>query len=197
MKRLLLVSFTLLFFQSCITDSKNEGTKVKYEEIFPIHSVTNRWHFSDHSGNELTLRVSDSVKDGGDYYYKITIDETLATEQASYWILQGADEFLLGNSLRGAFHALLPKRLKSSGGNFTNAGHDVTYEIYQNYCITHSNMKDVVELNYSGTVLGGFTRIAFANSVGPIRFVDDSGRWPVEYDLDSAYIDGVTLNLTK
>ncbi len=197
MKHLLVCSLALLLFQSCITDSENEGAKVQYEEIFPIQSIENRWYFSDELGNEFAIRVVDTVIDGGDRYYKILIDEALAKQELQYWILRKSDEFLLGTSLRGSFHALLPKRFKRDGGSFSHAGHDVSYGIHNFYSISNGGMEDVVELNFSNTVFNGFSRIVFANTIGPIRFVDDSGRWPVEYDLDSAYVNGNTVHITK
>ncbi len=188
-KQLLAGAALTLTLTACHNDTYGDK-EVTYQDIFPIETIENRWHYSDKNGNKLSIRVIDTITDDGDRLFKTQFYEEVVKSTKSYWFLLNNSEVMYSNSLRDEYTKLLPKSYKDDEGSFWVSGSKVKYELHNSYSTSKSQYSDVVELDYSDVTLDGFSKIVFADDYGPIRLVDNSGRWTITYDLDSAYVEG-------
>jgi hypothetical protein len=49
----------------------------------------------------------------------------------------------------------------------------------------------VLDARYNMPILHGFDEITFADSIGIVRLIDHTGRWPINYLIDSCSVSGV------
>jgi hypothetical protein len=50
----------------------------------------------------------------------------------------------------------------------------------------------VLHLHYSRPIIHGFDDIVLADSIGIVKLVDNGGRWPINYAIDSCSVGGVS-----
>jgi len=93
-------------------------------------------------------------------------------------------------SLQGTYRLFLPSPITSGSGSFTSGSSTVDYEYYSTAVLGGAAYRRVVRCDYSSSLLHGFDTSYFADSTGIVSLIDEGGRFPVEYLLDSCSIDG-------
>lgn len=194
-----LIGWSSLFFLTACHNSYNDGysgnESISYKNLFPVESEFNWWKYSDEDGNQFSIHVVDVVHDDREFYYKATFTETKLQSEESHWFRRDSDHLAYAPALSAPFIKFLPKKFNEDRGKYSSDDNDIHYTLYDSYRINRETFDEIVELHYETPILNGFTTISFANKIGPLRFVDDSGRWIVEYNLDSASINGTVIRL--
>lgn len=195
---LLITAYSSLFFLTACSNSYNDGSEkesVTYSNLFPVVSENNWWEFSDEEGNRFSIHVVDLVDDDREFYYKAAFQETKLKSEESHWFRRDSDHLAYASALSAPFVRFLPGKFREQRGSYTSDGNSIHYTVYDSYRINGQSFNEIVELHYESPILNGFTTISFANNIGPLRLVDDSGRWRVEYNLDSASVNGTIIRL--
>lgn len=188
---LLMSSVFLLLLASCI--DTGFGPTVTYNNLFPIESEGNIWYYSDNDNNQMIISIKDTISDDGDVFVKVAITETKLKITDEHWLLKTYDELQYSSSLSGEFLTLYKKEFHESGGSYYINGEHVDYHVYKGLTIKGKAYGNVVRLTYPEGILDGFSELYFAEGIGPVQLVDDRGRWPVTYALDSAFVNGSTI----
>jgi hypothetical protein len=53
---------------------------------------------------------------------------------------------------------------------------------------------NVLQLHYSNPIIHGFDDVTLVDLIGIVQLVDNTGRWPISYAIDSCRVGG---NLRK
>lgn len=183
-----LLFLLILFVTGCF--DTGFGPKVTYTNLFPIEDESNIWYYSDADSNEMIISIKDTISDDGDVYVKIAITETKLNLTDEHWLLKTYDEMQYSSSLSGDFLTLYKKEFRENGGSYYINGDHVDYTVYNGLNVNGKAYGNVVRLVYPEGILDGFSELYFADGTGPIQLVDDRGRWPVTYMLDSAVVNG-------
>jgi hypothetical protein len=163
-------------------------------QLFPFDDITNWWRYSDGEGNQLSIAVTDTISDDGVMYYRVAFREQ-RVDTTEDWFTKSSQGIKYGLSLAGSYNTFLPARFDSARGSFLSSGQTVTYTFHDTLDIGAVSYVHAYSLQYTVPLLHKFEEIAFADSVGMVRFTDSSGRWPVVYALDSCSVYGKVLRL--
>lgn len=191
-RAILFTSLSLLLLLTSCFDT-GIGPTVTYHNLFPIEREGNIWYFSDTDDNQLIISVKDTISDDGDVFVKVAITEQKLKITDEHWFLKTYDELQYSGSLSGEFLTLYRKEFHKSGGSYYINGEHVDYRINKAMTINGKGYGNVVHLSYPEGILDGFSELYFVDGIGPVQLVDDRGRWPVTYALDSANVNGTPI----
>jgi len=190
MKQTILLSSVVATLIGCNGYSdKYDTNTVQMKEIFPVGAQKEQWHFSDEAGNRFTISTEETIVDDGATYQKMKFHESKLNTIESHWFVSERDSVYYSPKLQGSFTTFLPEKFRETG-SFMAGKNKVTYSLQENYSLNGTSVQSAIVLNYSTAILTGFTQLVFADSIGPIRMIDNRGRWPIQYDLDSAFVYG-------
>jgi hypothetical protein len=159
--------------------------------FFPFEDNSNRWHYTESGGNDVTIRVTDTISDDGIMYYRVLFEEN-RVDTTDDWFKRSASGVLFGESLTGSYSLFLPAKIDSVRGGFICAGLSADYTYYDALSMNGITFRHALTLRYSAPLLHGFDVITFADSVGILQLQDHHGRWPIVYTIDSCTLSGVT-----
>jgi len=168
----------------------NQKTLKKIGEFFPFEDNSNNWHYTEPGGNTVTIVVTDTISDDGVTYFRVSFREN-RVDTTDDWFSRSSAGIYFGQSLTGAYDLFLPTAIDSRSGVFESGDSKVTYTLYDSLEINTSIFHDVVRLHYSQPIIHGFDDIVLADSIGIVSLVDDNGRWPINYVIDSCSVGGV------
>lgn len=191
-RSMLLILLTVTLILTACFDT-GIGPTVTYNNLFPIASEGNIWYYSDADSNQMIIAVKDTISDNGNVFVKVAITETKLQITDEHWLLKTYDEMQYSSSLSGDFLTLYKDEFHERGGSYYINGDHVDYSVYNGYTVNGKAYGNVVRLVYPEGILDGFSELYFADGIGPIQLVDDRGRWPVTYALDSAYVNGLQI----
>jgi hypothetical protein len=181
-------------FVTCIItpgDGKEEeSTPPAAFDPFPFKSIANWWHYTEGNGNRLSITVIDTVRDDQDMYFKVRFEEE-RVDTTDDWFKQTPSAIEFSQTLAGQYYVFLPLDYSSgSSGTFTSSTGNVTYTYNDSVQLSPKTFYRALQLHYTTPVLHGFDEIVFADSIGIAALIDNSGRFPVTYTLDSAFVHG-------
>ena len=175
------------------TDKNDTAGKSTYQyaEIFPFAGSMNRWYYSDADGNTFVIAIVDTISDDRELFYKVSFtEEKLASTQSDWFVFRNG-EIRYSTSLRAAAYPLfVPSRFSGESGTFSSDSQHVSFVNKDSLIIGAHRFGSGVELSYARPLVHGFDIIRFADTVGIVSLTDNTGRWPIEYVLDSARIAG-------
>jgi hypothetical protein len=188
----------LCFFQCAVVFNDDENDfpdvdtdySIKTSLFFPFENNTNWWNFSESTGNQLKINVTDTISDDDIMYYRISFMEN-RVDTTDDWFKQLSNGIMFGTSLSGIFNQFLPSTVYSNGGSFTCGTNQVKYTFKDSLRINGIVYKKVLDLKYTVPIVHGFDEIFVAESIGIIMLKDIDGRWPVDYSLDSCSVNGM------
>jgi hypothetical protein len=154
------------------------------KNYFPFEDNSNWWKFSESSGNNLYILVTDTISDDNVTYYRISFREQ-KVDTTDDWFKRSAGDIMFGLSLTGMYKKFLPAYIDSVNGSFNNGTNIVNYSYYDSLIVDTKMFHKVLVLSYSVPVIHGFDEITIADSFGIIQLRDFNGRWPITYTLDS------------
>ncbi len=173
------------------SSGKRQLVRIAAGDVFPYKNASNWWRYSEAGGNRLAIQVSDAISDDRTEYYKVSFAEERIDTTDDFF--RGSREGIyFSESLTGDYALFLPSYLFGSG-TFACGEQTVWYQCFAKRNIGGISYDSVAVLEYNQPVLHNFDRIAFAAGVGIVALVDDRGRFPITYTLDSAFVDGREL----
>ena len=178
---------------NCNSTSSNDDPTfyLNTATLFPFQGSGNWWKYSDTSGHTLSDSVVLTFTDNATTYFKMVVNEK-GIDTSDNWLRRSSVGTEYSTSIAGPYSILLPPSFDSKQGSFTSSsGNTVTYSYSDSMLVKGKYRNRVMALTFPQRNIHGFDEIDFADSLGIIRFVDNSGRFPVIYSLDSAKINGV------
>ena len=157
--------------------------------FFPFEDNSNRWYYTESGGNTVTILVTDTISDDGITYFRVSFREN-RVDTTDDWFSRSTEGVYFGKSLTGEYDLFLPAVLNSISGVFESAGLTVTYDYYDSLEINGFIFRNVLSLHYNHPIIHGFNEIILVDSIGIVKLVDNSGRWPINYAIDSCSING-------
>jgi hypothetical protein len=157
--------------------------------LFPFASITNKWWYTEGGGNRLFIEVLDTITDNNTMYFKVFFGEQ-HRDTTTDWFRRSAVGTEYSPALTGQFDLFLPASFGQRSGSFSTAmSGTITYTYQDSVLANGKYIKKVMQLQYPKRTLHGFDELDFADSLGIISLIDRSGRFPVVYMLDSAYVN--------
>jgi len=202
LKTLLIPVSTLVLFSLLMTNCYGpiDTTRYYYDDeqgqdgtvgnFFCFENEKNWWEYSDENGNRFSIKVIDTISDNNSLYYKVAFEEHKLKVSQDDWFVREKGQIRFNENLRGTFSLFLPAEFHYQSGEFISSGNTIDYSIYQSITIHDTTVKKVALLEYEQAILHGFDKIYFANNIGIVKMIDDDGRWPIRYSLDSCRIEG-------
>jgi hypothetical protein len=169
---------------------ENQKTSKKIGGFFPFEDNSNKWHYTEPGGNTVTIAVTDTISDDGVTYFRVSFREN-RVDTTDDWFSRSSAGIYFGQSLTGAYDLFLPTAIDTRSGVFESGDSKVTYTLYDSLEVNKSMFHDVVRLHYSQPIIHGFDDIVLADLIGIVSLVDDNGRWPINYAIDSCSVGGV------
>ena len=158
--------------------------------LFPLQNSNNWWWYSS-NGHPLSIHVLDTTSDNHTTYFKVSFAEA-AKDTTINWIRRTSLGTEYSTSLPGPYFVFLPPTFNYKQGSFSLSSSElVSYSYLDSLLVNGKYRKQVMELTFPNRNIHGFDEIDFAVGLGIIRMIDNSGRFPVVYALDSARINGV------
>jgi hypothetical protein len=158
--------------------------------VFPYENTGNWWWYTAGNGNRLFISVQATITDGPDTYYKVVFAEQ-NIDTTEDWFRNTSAGIEFNSSLQGEYSVFLPSSFGTTSGTFSCGGSTVSYSYQSSMNIGNKSVNDVIECRYSWSVLHGFDKIAFADSLGIVSLIDEGGRFDVQYLIDSCSVNGV------
>jgi hypothetical protein len=157
--------------------------------FFPFEDNSNRWNYTESGGNTVVILVTDTISDDGITYFRVSFREN-RVDTTDDWFMRSVTGVYFGQSLTGKYGLFLPARLDSVSGTFESSGSTVVFDYYDSLSVNGVRYKNVVHLKYNNPIIHGFDEITLADSIGIVELVDHTGRWPINYAIDSCRVGG-------
>lgn len=156
---------------------------------FPFQDNSNWWHYTEAGGNTTTIHVTDTISDNNILYHKVSFREN-RVDTTDDWFKKTTGGIYFSRSLISGYTLFIPAKIDSMHGTFESGSSTVTYSYYDSLSIDGVLFYGVLHAEYSFPLLHGFDEITFADSIGIIRLIDHTGRWPISYTIDSCSVSG-------
>jgi hypothetical protein len=124
-------------------------------------------------------------------YFKVDFTEVKLNRSQNDWFMREGNAVYFNESLRGEYMNFLPSSFVRSRGTFYCDSAEISYTLLDTVTLHGKVFRDIVALDYTREILHGFDRVYFADGIGIVGMIDEDGRWPIEYVLDSASVNGV------
>jgi hypothetical protein len=157
--------------------------------FFPFENNSNIWNYTESGGNRVKIMVTDTISDDGVTYFRVSFREN-RVDTTDDWFMRSAKGIYFGQSLTGNYDLFLPHKVDSISGTFISAKLTVSYHCYDSLTVNGSMFYNVLALHYNYPIIHGFDSITLADSIGIVQLVDDNGRWPISYGIDSCVVGG-------
>jgi hypothetical protein len=204
-KKLLLIPGICLLFVSCavlvddmedddqggggiVNPPVHQKVRIPTRNYFPFENNRNWWNYTESSGNNLEIKVTDTISDDNTLYYRVAFQEH-RVDTTDDWFKSSSGNIMFGQSLTGMYDQFLPRELDSINGSFTCGSNTVRYTYYDSLVTGGIMYHKVLSLKYAYPVIHGFEELLLAQHIGIIKMVDYNGRWPVNYLLDSCLVN--------
>jgi hypothetical protein len=161
----------------------------KTSGCFPFEDNTNRWYYTESGGNRVNILVTDTISDDGITYFRVSFREE-RVDTTDDWFKRSASGIYFAQALIGNYDLFLPAKIDSARGGFISGASRVAYTFSDSLNIGGTPFRSVITLDYSAPILHGFTTIVFADSIGIVQLIDETGRWPITYRIDSCSVSG-------
>jgi hypothetical protein len=187
---ILVLSTTALFLNCDVSDtSGGGGLNLNTADLFPFQNNANWWKYSEPGGHTISISVLDTITDNQTTYFKVSFAEK-GRDTTDNWFRRSSSGTEYSPYLVGPYFVFLPPTFSSRQGSYALAANDnVSYAYVDSLLVNGKYRKEVMEVHFSAAKIHGFDEIDFANNLGIIRMVDNSGRFPVVYTLDSAQVN--------
>ncbi len=162
--------------------------RIQTKGYFPFENNTNWWNYTEASGNELEIKVTDTISDDNVLYYRVAFQEH-RVDTTDDWFKTSYGNIMFGQSLTGMYEQFLPKEIDSINGTFPSGANLVRYSYYDSLVTGGVMYHGVLSLKYDSPVVHGFEELLLAKGIGIVKLVDHDGRWPVTYLLDSCSVN--------
>jgi hypothetical protein len=172
-------------------DRKDPFTR-KTAGCFPFEDNTNRWYYTESGGNHVNILVTDTISDDGITYFRVSFREE-QVDTTDDWFKRSSNSIYFSSALIGKYDLFLPAKIDSARGSFASGYSRVSYTYNDSLTIGGTLFHGVITLDYATPFLHGFTTIVFAESIGIVQLVDETGRWPITYRIDSCNVSGEEL----
>jgi len=183
----------ICFLMNCFSPIEDKGPTFNALSYFPYQQIGNWWKYSEKGGNSLSITVEDTISDNGTLYYKIAFIEKGKGNYNDWFKYAASKGVVYSSSLSGSYIQFVPPTLYIDGGSFETDSGTITYSKETSVVLNSKTFSNSLLLSYSRAYWHGFSEIYVCDSVGMVGLIDGSGRFPVEYILDSAQIDGSLL----
>jgi hypothetical protein len=179
------------FFGCNLVTNSNEEPPFSLSgySLFPFQNINNWWKYTESGGNTLTISVLDTISDNKILYFKVSFAEK-NKDTTDDWFKKTSSGILYSPALTGQFELFLPSQFTEKTGTFKSSNSSIQFTYEDSMLVKGNYIKRVMKFHYPNRTLHGFDDLYFAESMGVISLVDLSGRFPVRYMLDSAFIDG-------
>lgn len=164
---------------------------LKTTAYFPFENNTNWWHYTETSGNQLEIKVIDTISDDNVCYYRVAFCEQ-KVDTTDDWFRRSSGSVMFGSSLTGNYNMLIPYIIDSADGSYLCGGGYIRYSLRDSIIINSKVFRNILILNFDVPMIHGFEQIILAESAGIVYMKDSDGRWPVSYIVDSCKINGLT-----
>ncbi|HEX2960115.1 MAG TPA: hypothetical protein VHO70_24995 [Chitinispirillaceae bacterium] len=162
--------------------------RIQTRNYFPFENNLNWWNYTESSGNELEIKVIDTISDDNILYYRVAFQEH-RVDTTDDWFKSSYGSIMFGQSLTGMYEQFLPKEIDSINGTFSCGANLVRYSYYDSLVTGGVMYHGVISLKYDYPVIHGFEELLLAKGIGIVKMVDHDGRWPVTYLLDSCSVN--------
>jgi hypothetical protein len=177
---------------SSTNNSSNQRITRSIVHFFPFEDNNNIWNYTESEGNKVTILVADTISDDGVTYFRVSFREN-RVDTTDDWFSRSASGINFGQSLTGPYELFLPAKIDSTRGSFKSRGSKVEYTYYDSLKIDGSMFHKVLHLAYQSPIIHGFDEITLADSIGVVELIDHTGRWPIDYTIDSCHIGGNSI----
>lgn len=161
------------------------------ENLFPFQNSTNWWRYSTTDGHILSISVLGDITDGQTTYFKVSFAEK-DKDTTDNWFRRSSSGTEYSDSLAGNFSIFMPPTFPSKVGTFALSSKGmVSYAYSDSLLVKAKYRKKVMKLVFPNGDIRGFDEIDFADALGIVRMIDNSGHFPVVYALDSARVNGI------
>ena len=161
----------------------------KTSGCFPFEDNTNRWHYTESGGNRVTILVTDTISDDGTTYFRVSFREE-KVDTTDDWFKRAQGGIFFAEALIGNYDLFLPAVIDSARGIYMSGPARASYTYQDSLSLGGSVFRRVLHVKYNVPLLHGFTTIVFADSLGIVELIDESGRWPIAYQIDSCSVSG-------
>jgi hypothetical protein len=158
---------------------------------FPFEDNTNRWYYTESGGNRVNILVTDTISDDGITYFRVSFREE-QVDTTDDWFKRSASGIYFSSALIGNYSLFLPAKIDSAHGGYLSGPSRASYTYHDSLTLGGTVFHGVLSLEYNVPLLHGFTTIVFADSIGIVQLIDESGRWPITYRIDSCSVSGET-----
>jgi hypothetical protein len=163
---------------------------LKTRAFFPFENNSNWWNYTETAGNQMEIKVTDTISDDNVMYYRVSFSEH-RVDTTDDWFRQVRGEIQFGTSLTGNYTTFMPSQLDSMTGSFVCGTQRVRYSYRDSMVIDGIAFKKILILRYPTPVIHGFEEITLAESIGIVQLKDYDGRWAVSYTIDSCSVDNI------
>jgi hypothetical protein len=175
--------------QQTTNQPSKQKTSRNIGEFFPFENNSNKWNYTESGGNSVTIKVTDTISDDGVTYFRVSFREN-RVDTTDDWFLRSSKGVYFGQKLSGNYDLFLPPKVDSLSGSFISAKSTVSYQCYDSLTVNGSLFHNVMVLHYNYPIIHGFDSVTLADSIGIVQLVDDNGRWPISYAIDSCVVGG-------
>jgi|WetSurMetagenome_2_1015567.scaffolds.fasta_scaffold86248_2 hypothetical protein len=162
----------------------------KTSGCFPFEDNSNRWYYTESGGNRVNILVTDTISDDGITYFRVSFREE-RVDTTDDWFKQSASGIYFSSALIGNYDLFLPAKIDSAHGGYLSGPSRASYTYHDSLALGGTIFHGVLSLEYNVPLLHGFTTIVFADSIGIVQLIDETGRWPIIYRIDSCSVSGV------
>lgn len=193
----ILFALVLLSLSTCFFNCSNSVepkvitpkiTHVNVDAIFPFQNISNWWKYTEKGGNFLTISVVDAISDDSDVYYKVKFEEN-NKDTTTDWFLRTVDGVYYNEKLAGGYKLFLPSSFTENISGVDSNSESTEFSYSDSLKLGTTVFDSIVKIRYATPILHGFNEVSLANGIGIVSMTDNSGRFVVEYILDSASID--------
>lgn len=157
---------------------------ISTSRYFPFENNRNWWMFSEEGGNQLTVRVTDTISDDNIDYYRVSFQEH-RVDTTDDWFKRVGGNILFGASLTGSYKQFVPEKVKFINHTSESADSSIQFIFHDSLIVKEKVFYEVLQMRFKIPFIHGFEEIWLANSVGIVMLKDYNGRWPLIYSLDS------------
>jgi hypothetical protein len=170
-------------------DDRTVPVTRKTAGCFPFEDNTNRWYYTESGGNRVNILVTDTISDDGTTYFRVSFREE-RVDTTDDWFKRSANGIYFASALIGNYSLFLPAKIDSARGGYLSGPSRASYTYHDSLSVGGTLFHGVLSLEYNVPLLHGFTTIVFADSIGIVQLIDESGRWPITYRIDSCSVSG-------
>jgi hypothetical protein len=107
----------------------NQRVRIQTKKMFPFENNRNWWNYTESSGNNLEMRVTDTISDDDIMYYRVAFRELRVDTTDDWFKSSPSGNIMFGQSLTGMYDQFLPREIDSLNGSFPAGNEHCTVQL--------------------------------------------------------------------